>query len=357
MCFSQLYTSNPTFIASDNVGVGVSNPFGKLEVKEIAGGPAIGGGFNFYPLLRLNSTLASGQSGNLYQWDLRMDGGSDLKFFNLTNGANAQLALTLSHDVLKTSGALEFENDGFLGESTGIDGTSGMALSLGMQRLNTTSWSGLGSLLLTNSNGDLSVIHNTGGGILNGTTQIANKEALRLTSDRLTANRSLSLNRLSSQYTDLEFLDENISGTDKRMYRIRAWKSNASVTPDVVQFSSPASNAKTFIETPLFIGYYNDNANTTDYKLHVADGIRTERVKVDLQTAWADYVFEADYNLKSLSEVEAYIKQNGHLPDVPSAEEVAANGIELGEMNVKLLEKIEELTLYVIELEKKIDQK
>ena len=267
------------------------------------------------------------------------------------------MALTLSSDAVISSGALEFENDGFLGQSTGIDGTSGMALSLGMQRLSSTSWSGLGSLLLTNSNGDLSIIHNTGGGILNGTTQIAGKEALRITSDRLTANRSLSLNRMSSQYTDLEFLDENITGTDKRMYRIRAWKSNASIQPDVVQFSSPASSASTLISTPLFVGYYNGNANTTDYKLHVADGIRTEHVKVDLQTAWADYVFEADYHLKSLSEVEAYIEQNGHLPDVPSAEEVAANGIELGEMNKILLQKIEELTLYVIELEKKIDQK
>lgn len=101
----------------------------------------------------------------------------------------------------------------------------------------------------------------------------------------------------------------------------------------------------------------NTNANTTDYKLHVAIGIRTERVKVDLQTARADYVFEADYKLKSLSEVEVYIKQDGYLPDVPSAEEVAANGIELGEMNKILLQKIEELTLYIIELEKKIDQK
>jgi hypothetical protein len=284
-----------------------------------------------------------------------MDGGSDLKFFNLTNGSSAQLALTLSSEALKTSGALVFENDGFLGQSTGIDGTSGMALSLGMQRLSSTSWSGLGSLLLTNSNGDLSLIHNTGGGILNGTTQIAGKEALRIASDRLTANRSLSLNRLSSQYTDLEFLDENITGTDKRMYRIRAWKSNASIQPDVVQFSSPASSASTLISTPLFVGYYNANANTTDYKLHVADGIRTERVKVDLQTAWADYVFESDYHLKSLSEVEAYIEQNGHLPDVPSAEEVEVNGIELGEMNVKLLEKIEELTLYIIQQQKQID--
>lgn len=230
-----------------------------------------------------------------------------------------------------------------------------MALSLGMQRLNTTSWSGYRFFAVCQQQWRL--IHNTGGGVLNGTTQIGNKEAMRLTSDRLTAYRSFSLNRLSSQYTDLEFLEENISGTDNRLYRIRAWKSNSSSYPNIVEFNSLASNASTLFSTPVFIGNYNTNANTTDYKLHVANGIRTERVKVDLQTAWADYVFEADYKLKSLSEVEVYIKQNGHLPDVPSAEEVAANGIELGEMNKILLQKIEELTLYIIELEKKIDQK
>ena len=53
--------------------------------------------------------------------------------------------------------------------------------------------------------------------------------------------------------------------------------------------------------------------------------------------------------------MESYIKENGHLPDVPSAEEVKANGVEVGEMNAILLQKIEELTLYIIELEKKID--
>jgi hypothetical protein len=65
-----------------------------------------------------------------------------------------------------------------------------------------------------------------------------------------------------------------------------------------------------------------------------------------------DYVFEKNYNLRPLAEVENYINQNKHLPEVPAAKEMEANGVNLGEMNMLLLKKVEELTLYVIELKK-----
>lgn len=65
-------------------------------------------------------------------------------------------------------------------------------------------------------------------------------------------------------------------------------------------------------------------------------------------SAWPDYVFAEDYQLRSLQELEEYIRENQHLPEVPSAEEVAAEGIGLSEMQQKLLQKVEELTLYVI---------
>ena len=92
---------------------------------------------------------------------------------------------------------------------------------------------------------------------------------------------------------------------------------------------------------------------TPDYKLDVLGAIRAEEVKV--ATGWSDFVFEPDYNLPTLREVENYIDQNGHLPDIPSAAEVEENGISLGEMDAKLLQKIEELTVYVIELKKESD--
>jgi hypothetical protein len=91
------------------------------------------------------------------------------------------------------------------------------------------------------------------------------------------------------------------------------------------------------------------------YKLAVGGKIVAEEVVVKLQSNWPDYVFESKYQLPALSELEKFIALNKHLPDVPSAEEVKENGVKVGEMESVLLKKIEELTLYVIEANKRID--
>ncbi|PVW16533.1 hypothetical protein DDV96_04605 [Marixanthomonas spongiae] len=99
------------------------------------------------------------------------------------------------------------------------------------------------------------------------------------------------------------------------------------------------------------------NATPGDYKLYVADGILTEKLKIALSSSddWADYVFENNYRLRSLSELEKYIKKNKHLPGVPSAKKLEKEGIDVGKMQAKQMEKIEELTLYVISLKKEIE--
>ena len=88
------------------------------------------------------------------------------------------------------------------------------------------------------------------------------------------------------------------------------------------------------------------------WKLAVNGAIRAKEIKVE--TGWSDFVFYDDYKLPTLEEVERHIKEKGHLKDIPSAKEVSEDGIFLGEMDSKLLQKIEELTLYTIEQEKKI---
>jgi len=88
---------------------------------------------------------------------------------------------------------------------------------------------------------------------------------------------------------------------------------------------------------------------TPDSKLSVNGTIHTKEVKVDLD-GWSDHVFRQDYPLMDLKEVSTYIAKNQHLPNIPTETEVKENGINLGEMNAKLLEKIEELTLYQIQL-------
>lgn len=95
-------------------------------------------------------------------------------------------------------------------------------------------------------------------------------------------------------------------------------------------------------------------ANPLGWRLAVNGNIRAKEVKVE--TSWADFVFEKGYALPSLEEVEAHIKEKGHLKDIPSAAEVSENGIQLGEMNSKLLQKIEELTLYLIQQNKTIEE-
>lgn len=96
----------------------------------------------------------------------------------------------------------------------------------------------------------------------------------------------------------------------------------------------------------------------TGYRLFVKDGIKTEKVKVEIAASngWADYVFEKDYKLMPLNELEAFINTNKHLPEVPTTEEAIANGIELKEMNILLLKKVEELTLYTIEQNKQLKE-
>ncbi len=94
---------------------------------------------------------------------------------------------------------------------------------------------------------------------------------------------------------------------------------------------------------------------TPDAKLTVKGNIHAEEVKVDLSVPGPDYVFKEGYDLKSLVEIKKYIQEHGHLPNIPSAQEMKENGIRLGEMNMKLLEKIEELTLYVLEIKQEQD--
>ena len=86
------------------------------------------------------------------------------------------------------------------------------------------------------------------------------------------------------------------------------------------------------------------------YQLNVNGKIRANEVVVN--TTGADFVFAPDYKLHTLSELESYIKENSHLPDIASATEMKENGMNMSEMQTKLLQKIEELTLYVIELKK-----
>ncbi len=105
--------------------------------------------------------------------------------------------------------------------------------------------------------------------------------------------------------------------------------------------------------------YYTDGnvgigTSIPDSKLTVKGSIHSEEVKVDLSVPAPDYVFNTDYELTPLEILQQYIKENNHLPNIPTAKDMEANGVELGAMNMKLLEKIEELTLYILQQQKEL---
>ncbi|MBA6314837.1 tail fiber protein [Cellulophaga baltica] len=95
---------------------------------------------------------------------------------------------------------------------------------------------------------------------------------------------------------------------------------------------------------------------TPDMKLTVKGNIHAEEVKIDLSVPAPDYVFKKEYNLRTIEDLEQYIKENSHLPEIPSAKEFEENGVLQGEMDMNLLKKIEELTLYIIQQEKKLQK-
>jgi hypothetical protein len=121
---------------------------------------------------------------------------------------------------------------------------------------------------------------------------------------------------------------------------------------DDVSFAEDVSFAKNaFIADNVAIG----GSYADGYKLSVDGKVICTEVRVEATASWPDYVFSKDYNLLSLQELEYNIRNNKHLPGIPSSDDIEKNGYELGNMQVKLLEKVEELTLYLIEQGKKIE--
>ncbi len=156
-------------------------------------------------------------------------------------------------------------------------------------------------------------------------------------------NAALSIIENPSSSVGAHFISE---GANNIMFQLKR-------TADGGTNTELRSSGNTFLNA--LSGNVGIGTTTPDAKLTVDGDIRATKVQVvaDVNSV-PDYVFSEDYDLQSLEEVEAYVKENSHLPEVPSAEEIAEEGHDLGAMNLLLLKKVEELTLYQIDLLKEL---
>ena len=156
-------------------------------------------------------------------------------------------------------------------------------------------------------------------------------------------------------YTSLSFNDSRIDGPDHRAWTIRHLV-KYSETPNALAFWANANGPLLVQNSKVIIGVNDGPAiadiNDENYLLNVNGSIRAKEIVVE--TGWADFVFDNSYDLKPLNEVEAYINEYHHLPEVSSAKEIQENGLPIAEVTTQMMQKIEELTLYLIEQGKEI---
>ncbi|MCL2289830.1 MAG: hypothetical protein FWC34_03890 [Bacteroidetes bacterium] len=182
--------------------------------------------------------------------------------------------------------------------------------------------------------------------------------------DTLTANTLRATGALSAQSASIigtTHLNGNvgigIAPGQERLNVNGSFRATSANITNTLTAGTLTSNGALNAQTANITG--TATANALSAQSAKIDGLLcAKEIRVSLSGApcWPDFVFGKDYKLPTLSEVEQFIAENQHLPNIPSAAEVEANGIELGEMNVLLLQKVEELTLYIIQMEKRLSE-
>lgn len=308
-----------TINSAGNVGVGTTNPNYRFHVN---------GGDLF---VQSSSGLIRFGYDGANEWQLATTGGgADLRWYTTTDGGTT---ITPRH---------YFQQNG----NVGLGGFSGPGLPLGrLDVLGAGTTSSTNTLMLRNSLGDTLLRMRDDGrmGIgYNGTSygRVVNIGGTGV--NFYTANEAAFGGAIFP--TDTSLVIWSNSSSNNYLVFQPSWGNTG--------IGTYTPNAKLHLNGAMLIG--NNSARiATGYSLSVVGKVIAEEVKVQLSASWPDYVFDEGYKLMPIEDLEKSIRQNKHLPNIPSAAEVTtANGIQLGEMNRKLVEKVEELTLYIIQLKK-----
>lgn len=322
--------------SNGNVGIGSSTPDALLEIgtptsNQILNVGTVGNRANMNAEIRqsmavLGDTATSQSSMGATSWNFYNNGvspswaGTLLYFFGQSYPGNVY------GTTAANQGALVFQNS-----SSGVIATNGMA------PIHIAPHSSTGISTTFTANGNVGI----------GTTS----PGATLDTQGSGAGRKLVLNDTDTTSTGYQqMLGLQNSGTD--MLSVVTGPTTTIAAPSgALSFSVQNQDNALYINSTGKVGI---GTLSPSHKLAVNGTIRAKEIIVD--TGWADYVFAENYELAPLSEVEAHIEENGHLPDVPSAAEVATNGVSLGEMQSLLLAKIEELTLHTIRQEKSLNR-
>lgn len=319
------------------IGIGTNSPTSFLDVHTTNHNSATG------LVISQGNESGNSNSGRLF-------------FENVGDASN-------SFAIMKAGNGLSFRGNATPGSSSGTDymtltnaGRVGIGLSNPSEKLhvngNIELTGGYRKIMLSKSNVSSEFIiagHGQGGGLM--------INAEYSTSGNPQSNASFTVNP-GTYNTSAGYLDYD--GNARRWTLFNSAPSSGVGTSvsfipigifddSFIAFSTTGNEADFRIGSSGNVGI---GTTSPDEKLTVKGTIHAEEVKVDLSVPGPDYVFEADYNLRSLEETEAYIKVNKRLPETPSAKEMEANGVQLGEMNMLLLKKIEELTLHMIKMNK-----
>lgn len=397
------FAQNVFPLPSGNVGIGTTNPASPLEIVEISGSKPGGVLSATKSILKLsrngtanytyneNAEFRIGHGGNSIwgsKLDLYINGGSnqnsvpDQHVMTWNFNGNVGIGTDAPFSKLSIAGSLTLDSGlgntftrpvvsaGTMvhGEIRGYS-TGGNALDDGFLRLSAGGGTSLGiksyidlsgystvpdmnSNIVFGTSGVERMRVNVNGNVGIGTSNPSEKLEI-YNSDTSPGVLSLRSNRNDLQFVDVGRISAKQGSVE--VSRIGMPRSGETST-GYFTFWTKAANSENLTEKVRISENGNMGIGTLNpqNKLDVKGTIHSQEVKVDMLN-WSDFVFKKGYNLPTLQEVEKHIAQKGHLENIPSEEEVLKNGINLGEMDARLLQKIEELTLYVIEQEKKND--